>query len=140
MAEGFSNRVVRRRSAAGFTLIELLTVILIIGILMAMILGVVTYAHRINLEAKAKADIETIRTALVNYQMDVGQYPAEATWATNLVGYIRDGFTFTDPWGEMYIYEPAAGFKAYTLYSKGADRMVSPPAEADADNIVAGRF
>ncbi len=128
------------RSASGFTLIELLAVILIIGILMAMILGVVAYAHRANLEAKTKADIETIRTALVNYQMDVGTLPPGPTWTTNLASYIRDGFTFLDPWGQAYRYIPSANRKSYKLYSKGTDRAESPPPEADADNIIAGKF
>lgn len=128
----------------GFTLIELLTVVLIIGILMAMILGVVAYAHRINLESKAKADIETLRTALVSYQMDVGQYPANTppatAWTNDVKPYIRESFTFIDPWGQFYVYTCSSPWKAYDLHSKGADRLESPPPEADADNIVAGRF
>lgn len=123
----------------GFTLIELLTVILIMGLLMAMILGVAAIANRKNLEAKAKADLETIRTALTDYQMDVGEYPGEAAWTNDLEGYIRDDFRFTDPWGHDYEYEHDTSTSGYRIYSLGSDGAEGTD-ETNADNLEAGRF
>ncbi len=126
-------------SQQGFTLIELLTVILIMGLLMAMILGVAAIANRKNLEAKTKADLETIRTALTDYEMDVGEYPGAAAWTNDLDGYIPDGFLFTDPWGHEYEYEHDRSTSGYRVYSLGSDGLEGTE-ETNADNLEAGRF
>ena len=127
----------------GFTLIELLVVVMIIGILMSMIIGLAAFVNRKNLESRAYADIETIRTALANYEMDSGELPLsdllDETWTNAVVPFVRDGFSFVDPWGNVYLYERnAATPHAYKLYSMGQDREDGTP-ETDADNVVAGR-
>jgi general secretion pathway protein G len=129
----------------GFTLIELLTVILIIGVLMSLILGVGAFAHRKNLESKAWADIETIRTWLTDYKMDVGTYPPDATWTNALKdsGFAKEAFDFIDPWGNEYEYHyDSASPSTYVLFSKGADGEGGPtsPPESNADNLEAGRM
>ena len=131
--------VTRNAARRGFTLIELLAVMLIIGVLMGMIVGIIAYAHRANLEARAKADIEKIRTALADYRMDEGVYPAEAGWTNALRPRVPLDVDFIDPWGNVYryFYDGSATFR---LYSLGEDGEESPPPEADADNIVAGRY
>lgn len=129
--------------AAAFTLIELLAVVMIIGILMSMILGVATWAQRANMEAKAKADIETLRTALDRCRMDDGQYPLAAAgttaWTNAVRGNVPPEFDFLDPWNHIYRYICTAP-ATYRLYSMGADGAEGPPPEADLDNIEAGRF
>lgn len=67
---GFS--VLRRR---GFTLIELLVVIFIIGLLAAMVVVSVSSARMKARDAKRKADIKEIKTALEMYMDDYRVYP-----------------------------------------------------------------
>jgi len=133
---------IRRRTAA-FTLIELLAVIMIIGILMSMILGIATWANRANMEAKARADIETMRTAIENFKMDMGDYPGLDTWTNDLSSAVPPGFEFMDPWHRPYHYWiESEDSTTYRLYSVGADgaEAATPGGPEDADNIEAGRF
>ena len=60
----------------GFTLIELLVVATIITILSA--IGLVSFvnAGKGARDAKRKADLETVRQALVLYRSDLGSYPS----------------------------------------------------------------
>jgi type II secretion system protein G len=57
-----------------FTLIELLVVISIIGILIALGVASYTTAQRKARDSKRKADLETVRQALVLYRQDNGDY------------------------------------------------------------------
>ena len=63
-----------KQKQRAFTLIELLVVISIIGILIA--LGVTSYvtAQRKARDAKRKADLETVRQAMILYRQDNGSY------------------------------------------------------------------
>jgi len=67
----------------GFTLIELLVVATIIIILSA--IGLVSFqnAGRSARNAKRKADLETVRQALVLYKSDNGLYPNQSAPASN---------------------------------------------------------
>ncbi len=80
------------RGKKAFTLIELLTVILIMGILMSMIIGIAVVVSQKNLEARALADIENIRNALNEHQLDYGKFPestlADDTCPTNIVCFL----------------------------------------------------
>src|SRR3989344_1793427 len=69
------NNVTRRQ---GFTLIELLVVTTIIIVLST--IGLVSYrqAGMSARNAKRKADLETVRQALVLYRTEVGTYPVVA--------------------------------------------------------------
>ena len=134
----------RRKKA--FTLIELLTVILIIGILMSMIIGIAVVVNQKNLEARALADIENIRNALNEHQLDYGSFPdstlSDTTWIDDIDDYMTlESFDYIDPWGNMYLYVTPAGDdspRRYTLYSLGRDGEEGTE-ETNADNIVAGR-
>ncbi len=138
------------KTRRAFTLIELLTVIAIIGILAALIVGLSGYAgHKANV-GKAKADLEKIKNALEEYRLQYGVYPNDdATLADSLwnkpkndpkVGkpfLVMPGwgsptadYTLKDPWGNPYLYEhkSAAPYAThnnskfgYDLSSKGPD-------------------
>ena len=135
-----------KQGKKAFTLIELLTVILIMGILMSMIIGIAVVVGQKNLEARALADIENIRNALNEHQLDYGKFPdstlADETWTNDINGYmIIEDFDYIDPWGNMYRYETPTGEtspRRYTLYSLGRDGEEGSE-EENADNIVAGR-
>lgn len=64
----------------GFTLIELLIVIVIMGILAAIVVGLVATnsKNRAN-DVTAKANMREIQTALEQYMVDNGNYPANMT-------------------------------------------------------------
>jgi prepilin-type N-terminal cleavage/methylation domain-containing protein len=65
----------RKSQPRGFTMIELLVVATIMAVLAAV--GLVSYqsAARNGRNGKRKADLETVRSALVLYRTDTGAYP-----------------------------------------------------------------
>lgn len=71
--EDFVRRAANARR--GFTLIELLIVIAIIGVLAAMLLGAIFKARTRSLEAIAKSEIQSIKSALAMYESDHGRFP-----------------------------------------------------------------
>lgn len=60
---------------SGFTLVELLTVIAIILILAAIVVGVQRGVYSSQANAKARAEIQAIATALERYKAEHGTYP-----------------------------------------------------------------
>ena len=71
------------RHENGFTLIELLTVMTIIGILAALVLGVTGHAYKKAKINRAKAEIAALENALESYKNDNGYYPASAAPRVN---------------------------------------------------------
>lgn len=69
----------------GFTLIELLVVATIIIVLSAIGLVSFTNAGKSARNSKRKADLETVRQALVLYKSDSGEYPNGLTGSTYAV-------------------------------------------------------
>lgn len=59
----------------GFTLVELLTVVAIILILAGIVVGVQRGVYASQANARAKAEIQTIATALEQYKATYGTYP-----------------------------------------------------------------
>lgn len=89
---GYINRLLKNRK--GFTLIELMVVIVILGILAGVAVqsmgsGATDKAN----EARAKADIRTIVSALEMYKLDVGAYPITAAGLNALVYNDNNGGT-----------------------------------------------
>ncbi len=65
----------RKNRQAGFTLIELLVVIAIIGLLASIVLTSVSTARKLARDAKRKADIKQIDTAIQAYTIDKDHAP-----------------------------------------------------------------
>jgi general secretion pathway protein G len=127
---------------SGFTLIELLVVLVIMGILAGAMVPMIT-ANRVQAQqAKAQADLDSIKTASMLYHSDTGTWPPGA-----LVGGLQTGDDFitdvapvtpgwagpyldawkSDPWGTIAVPQnyrmiwSAAGAGSLTVVTYGAD-------------------
>ena len=134
-----------RRSA--FTLLEILVVLAIIGLLAGL---AITNADKIfgdSQGAVAKIFVrDSLKTSLVRYRIDVGDYPSTAEGIAALLAApankadrwrgpyidVQGGVAPVDPWGEPYQYRyPGVKNKGgYDLFSKGVDK-----AEGTEDDI-----
>jgi general secretion pathway protein G len=123
-----------RGRASGFTLIEIMVVVVIIGLLAAVIVPTVVSKVDEAKVSKAKADIQSLETALTMYRLDNSKYPTSDQGLTALVtqptdpsikhwrpgGYLQR--VSKDPWGNDYQYViPGSHGKEYDLFSLGAD-------------------
>jgi len=130
------NRRLRARRAPhrGFTLIEIMVVVIIIGLLAAVIVPSVISKVDEARVTKAKADIQSLETALTMFRLDNSKYPTTDQGLEALVvqptdpsirhwrqgGYLQR--VSLDPWGNKYLYVyPGTHGKEYDLYTLGAD-------------------
>jgi general secretion pathway protein G len=104
----------RRKGRAGFTMVEMMTVILLIFVLAAMVVGISGYVTRKGAEAQARAELQQLRNALEEYRIETGSYPGDLDG----LGDYGEGITSQDPWGAAYVYRPRGGF-SYELFSRG---------------------
>jgi len=133
-----------------FTLIEILTVIGIIAVLAALLVGGASFASRASAEAKTRSLLKQMEIALEAYFQDRGFYPTqqssgEVDWdrsafeSTSGVVYLEsyDPADFHDAWGRPFYYINHAT-EGYRLWSKGHDGehgrkddgSVNPPSRA----------
>ena len=144
---------------AGFTLIELLTVIVIIAILAALIIGASKYGLAKASVSRAKGEIHTMETALEDFKADNGYYPSQPTSpapalsSTNVFGALTgltgsgkkyfnfkadqlSGNKIIDPFGVEYQYvSPGVhNIATFDLWSSGPDGKSATAAD-QADDI-----
>lgn len=129
-----------RHARAGFTLIEILIVVAIMGALMGFFFGVIPRAMRSFKNYKVSNTISDVKSALIQYQLAVGQYPQKLSELTKKPKdeivrkkWIRGGGPFleelptADPWGNKYVYKlTTGGKKPYQFYSYGSGGPGSP--------------
>lgn len=142
-----------RTRKTGFTFVELLTVLFIIGLLVAISVGVARYAYASATRERAVTDLHLVADALDRYYLEFGEYPDGST-VSNLLEHTRPiiengetfkfarllppGFPWNDPWKSLYRYKivdegvlnDADATPFYILYSYGPDRK-----EGTADDI-----
>ena|SRR5258708_2053633 len=126
-------------SRAAFTLLEILVVLAIIGLLAGLAISNSDKIFGRSQEAVAKVFVrDSLKTSLVRYRIDLGDYPSTAEGMQALLAapagkaerwhgpYIDapGGRVPVDPWGEPYQYRyPGVKNKeAYDLFSKGPDK------------------
>lgn len=121
----------RRDERQAFTLMEMLMVFFVVGVLAMLILGITGHAQRAAREARARAEMELIRTALQECLLKTGSYPETASWTNSaLTNWLPTGFTFKDPWGAFYSYTKNG--ESCLLYSTGQTTNAN-------DDIICGR-
>ena len=116
----------KRMRQAGFTLVELLTVIAIIALLAALILGLAGNAQKSAARNKAEAEIEQLSVFVTDYQMKYGQVPPSYLALSNSLVEANHSLTnLQDPGGMSYKYTNSSKATFY-LWSLGGD-MSTPP-------------
>ncbi len=118
----------------GFTLIEILIVVVILSILAITVVPQFLEEPGKARVARAKSDIQSLKTALSMYKLDNYQYPSTSQGLQALVskpsgqplaknwkpgGYIEN--MIKDPWGNDYQYLNPGNHGAIDIYSLGAD-------------------
>jgi general secretion pathway protein G len=127
-----NRRLRARRAQTGFTLIEIMVVVIIIGLLAAVIVPQVINKVDDARMTKAKADIQSLETALTMFRLDNSKYPTTDQGLQALVVQPTDPSirhwrvylqrVSKDPWGADYQYVfPGTHGKEYDLYTLGAD-------------------
>ena len=117
----------KRTNRSGFTLVELLTVIAIIALLAALILGLAGNAQKTAARKRAAAEITQLESFITDYQMKYGQVPTGIAALSNALKAAKHSLTnLTDPWGATYFYTNSSAVTFY-LWSKGGD--VAVPAD-----------
>ena len=124
----------RDRADQGFTLIEIMVVVIIIGLLAAVIVPSVINKVDEARVSKAKADIQSLETALTMFRLDNSKYPTTDQGLQALIvqptdpsirhwrqgGYLER--ISKDPWGNDYQYVyPGTHGKEYDLYTLRSD-------------------
>lgn len=111
----------KQAKRAGFTLVELLTVIAIIALLAALILGLAGNAQKSAARNKAEAEIAQLENFITDYQMRYGQVPQSLTALSNALAEAQHSLvTLQDPWGEGYSYSNSSRV-TFNLWSRGGD-------------------
>ncbi len=118
----------KRMRQAGFTLVELLTVIAIIALLAALILGLAGNAQKSAARNKAEAEIEQLSVFITDYQMKYGQVPSSTAALAKELADEHHALTNAtdatlmpeDPWGMAYVYTNSSKATFY-LWSYGGD-------------------
>ncbi len=72
------------RKRKGFTLVEIMIVVAIIALLASIAIPNLLTARKSANDAAAKAELQTIQTAIENYAIDNGNYTGQAADRTNL--------------------------------------------------------
>ena len=109
----------KKNTSAGFTLVELMTVIAIMALLSALVLGLAGNAQKTAARKRAAAEVEQLSSFVTDYQTEYGRVPSDTKALSNALAAAKHSLTnMTDPWGTPYVYE-ATSKSTFYLYSYG---------------------
>lgn len=133
----------RKRRQAGFTLVELL-VVMVILVLLASLIGPRVIGYLGSSRTKtAQLQIESLRSSLELFHLDVGRYPTSNEGLNALVQrppgmagwngpYLTKSTLPPDPWGRPYAYKVPGKNSPFDIYTLGRDGKQGG-ADEDAD-------
>jgi general secretion pathway protein G len=122
----------RKRRQAGFTLVELL-VVMVILVLLASLIGPRVIGYLGSSRTKtAQLQIESLRSSLELFHLDVGRYPSSNEGLGALVQrppgmggwngpYLTKPTLPPDPWGRPYVYKVPGKNGPFDIYTLGRD-------------------
>ncbi len=124
----------KRRFRSGFTMVELMAMLIIIGLLATLVVTKVTSQIDRARVTTTKANLKILHSAVNQFKMDTGRFPAEDEGLFALVeqpgdvinyepgGYLETTEISMDGWGQEFVYElyPDTG-KPFVIISYGAD-------------------
>ncbi|HWL51159.1 MAG TPA: prepilin-type N-terminal cleavage/methylation domain-containing protein [Chthoniobacteraceae bacterium] len=108
----------------GFTLLELLTVIGIIVVLAALILGGMSYAQRKAASSRAAAEISALSNLIEAFKADFGDYPRSSD--DKEFSRPTDDFIPNEPEPKNENYAPYSAFLTHHLFGGQKDIPASP--------------
>ena len=118
---------------AAYTLIEQIMVMLIIGIVLAMVLGLSRYVNQRSNRALARSDIELWHNAVTAFANQYGRVPDEDELEQRIFTDLHPpGFSVEDPWGNAYRYKRISDH-AFRVYSAGPDGQEGTDDDVHAD-------
>jgi len=124
----------RKKHRYGFTMVELMAILIIIGLLATLVVTKVATKIDQARVTTTKANLKILHSAVNQFKMDTGRFPAEEEGLMALVeqpsdvmsyepgGYLETTEIPKDGWGQDFIYElfPESG-KPFVIKSLGAD-------------------
>ncbi len=126
------NRV--RKIQSAFTMVELMAVLIILGLLMAVVVGNFVGQTDKARVATTKTSLRLLHSAVNQFKMDTARFPTEDEGLTALIeqpsdveswepsGYLQTTEVPADAWGNDFIYEPyPESGKPFVIISYGAD-------------------
>ncbi len=124
----------KKQNERGFTMVELMAVLVILGLLMAMVVKNFVGQVDRGKVVTTKTSLRQLHTAVGEFRMETGRWPAEDEGLNVLVqapadvknyppgGYLSTTEVPKDAWGNDFIFElnPESG-KPFVIKSLGAD-------------------
>lgn len=118
---------------SGFTLIELLIVIMIVGILAGAMVPIINVSRQEARNAKARADLDAIKTASVLLHHDTGEWPPIGTDGDDLISDVSGNAGWEGPYIDEWRDDPWGS--PYEIWDSSAtDRWVSSWGPDNADD------
>jgi len=130
-------RIGKTRSHSGFTLLEIMMVVIIIGIMVSMVAPRLTSRRQSAEVARARNDIDAIKTSLRMFEADSGKFPSTDEGLDALIErpskidesdwngpYFESNEVPVDPWKNEYQYVyPGQNNADFDLWSYGPDEQ-----------------
>jgi len=120
---------------AAYTLIEQIMVMLIIGLILAMVIGLSRYVNQRSNRALARSDLELWHNAVSAFANRYGRVPDPEEGDLDHARFqvlLPPGFSVEDPWGNPYHYERLTDH-AFRVYSAGPDGQPGTEDDIHAD-------
>lgn len=111
----------KTKAKDGFTLVELMTVIAIMALLSALVLGLAGNAQKTAARKRAAAEVEQLSSFVTDYLAEYGRVPKDTDALSNALAAANHSLSnMIDPWGMTYVYSnPPKAKQVFYLYSYG---------------------